>query len=799
MGTRACAAALAACFAVAVAAVADDGDLDPMQRAVVDSLAFPPRTKPADLLEATIRAADVEALDAAYDFYRRFLEAFDPAGDRLADLGDAFDTASLTRLDRTLTPHQKRILADLPRENPRQKEPKVGDLVAAIREAARLRRRDPQRLAAAAAALGSESARERQTAVSTLSGAGLDALPALVDVIGRAPEPRARELAAALVHDLGPSARQPLLAWLGSDDVGRWPAVIDALAATGSIADVEEFLLAPAAVADAPPAARATALAALGASVPPPASAAAARVAARLDRLLAAAGLPEADHLLLEPVADPASAAAAFGGSVTGTVERWWWNPRSRRPERASLPPRAARAVEAAHLARDLAALGAGEPAQVRLVLLAQLESLLVAAGDPATAAERIGVRTLRGALSPPGGFAAETAAAILDDAVERGMWEAAEAVAAALGPEAGKEPDASLSVAVRKPLVRALAVPDPALQFAAARTLALAAGDPPWAGSSRVVEVLAHAATAGGDDLAVVAHPDRAVAQELAAGVSRFGYRTIDVSTGRDAVLAARANADTVLVIVAARLVRPTALETVQFLRHQGVGGEPPVLVVVDPLDDDGRGCFLQRVMLQFHDAPCVAVVDGLDSFFVGARDPDAGDLVLPPRFADAVARAAGPAAVDPATRQAARKARHARARAALALLARLGRRGHDVAAALDAARQALFAPSLAGPAATLLSTIGRPAAQQALAAEAARAGIEPAARELARAAFAVSVERYGLLLGRGDLRTLVVNYTADSDAAVRRASGAIIDVIEAPRRTPATLPLDAAPARPR
>lgn len=798
MGTRACAAALAACVAVAVAAVADDGGLDPMQRAVVDSLAFPPRTASADLLEAAIRAADVEALDTAYDFYRRFLEAFDPAGDRLADLGDVFDTATLTRLERTLAPHQQRILADLPEENPRQKELKVGDLVAAIREAAGLRRRDPRRLGAAAAALGSESARERVTAVSTLSGGGLDALPALVDVIGRASEPRARELAAALVHDLGPAARQPLLAWLGSDDVDRWPAVIDTLAATGSIADVEEFLLAPAAVADAPPAARAAALAALSPRVPP-ASAAAARVAARLDRLLGPAGLPEADHLLLEPGADPASTAAAFGRSVTGTVERWRWNPRSRRPERASMPPRAARAVEAAHLARDLAALGAAEPAQVRLVLLAQIESLLVAAGDPATAAERIGVRTLRGALSPPGGFAAETAAEILDDAVERGMWAAAESVAAALGPEAGSEPDTSLSVSVRKPLVRALAVPDPALQFAAARTLALAAGDPPWAGSSRVVEVLAHAATAGGDDLAVVAHPDRAVAQELAAGVSRFGYRTIDVSTGRDAILAARANADTVLVILAARLVRPTALETVQFLRHQGVGGEPPVLVVVDPLDDDGRGCFLQRVMLQLRDAPRVAVVDGLDSFFVGARDPDAGDLVLPPRFADSLARAAGSAAGDPATRQAARTARHARARAALALLARLGRRGHDVAAALDAARRALFAPSLAGPAATLLSTIGRPAAQQALAAEAARAGIEPATRELARAAFAVSVERYGLLLGRGDLRTLVVNYTADSDAAVRRASGAIIDVIEAPRRTPATLPLDAAPARPR
>lgn len=801
MRTRARAAALAACVVVAAvhAAAQDDAGLDPMQRAVVDSLAFPPRTTPAGLLEAAIRAADVEAVDAAYDFYRRFLEAFDPAGDGLADLGESFDAASLARLDRTIAPYQERILADLPEGNPRTKELKVGDLVAAIREAAAVRRRDPKRLAAAAAALGSDSTRARQGAIVTLAGAGLDALPALVDVIGRAPEPRARDLARALVRELGPPARQPLLAWLGSDDVARWPAVIDALTATGSTADLEEFLLAPATVADAPPAARAAALAALGIDAPPTATDAAGRIAARLDALLAPAGLPEADHLLLEPITNPADAAAAFGGSVTGTVERWRWNPRAGRPERANLPPRAARAVEAAHLARDLAALGASEPPHVRLVLLAQLESLLVSAGDPATAAERIGVKTLREALSPPGGFTAEGAAEILDEAVKRGMWPAAAAVAAAIGPEDGTEPAAPLPVPVRKALVRALAVPDPALQFAAARALALAAGARPWAGSSRMIEVLAHAATAGGDDLAVVAHPDRATAQELAAGVSRYGYRTIDVSTGRDAILAARASADTVLVILAARLVRPTALETVGFLRNQGVGIEAPVLVVVDPLDDDGRGCFLQRVILQFRDAPCVAVVDGLDSFFTGSRDPDQGDLVLPPRFADALARTAGPAAVDPATRQAARIARQARARAAIALLARLGRDGHDVAAALDTARRALESPTLAGPAATLLSTIGRPAAQQALAAEATRAGIAPAARELTLAAFALSAERYGLLLGRDDLRMLEVNYTDGPDAAVRRASGAIIDVIEAPRRTPAPAPLDAAPARPR
>ncbi len=784
-----CAAVVAA--GIATAAFAAGGDeppsLDPLQQAVVDSLEIHRRTAPADLLEAAIRAADVEAFGAARAAFARLGRGLAEAGDRLpdllADLGDEFDAASLARLERTLAP----------------REPKVKDVVGAIRDAAALRRRDPRRLAAAAAGLASDSARDRRVAAEHLAAAGVDALPVLVDVIGNAADPRAREIARSLVRGLGPEARQPLVAWLGSDDIDRWPAVIDALAQTGPLGDDATLLLAPATVADAPAAARAAALAALGRGDPPSAAAAAARIAARLDRLLTPSALPEPDHLLLEPITDPAGAAAAYGGSVTGSVERWVWNPQARGLVRAKLPPRAARALEAAHLARDLAAVDARDPETVRLVLLAQLEGLLVSAGEPTTAVARIGPQGLRAALTPPGGFSAATAAEILDLAVERGMWEAAAAVAATLEPEEGRQADPPLTSDVRKALVRALAVPDPALQFAAARTLALAAGDAPWPGTSRMIEVLVHAATATGSDVAIVAHPDAALAHELAAGVALHGYRTVRVSTGRDAILAARASADTVLVILAARLVRPTALETVEFLRNQGLGVEPPVLVVVDPLDDDGRGCFLAQVILKFRDETGVAVVDGLDSFFAGDRDPQTGDIVVPPRFADALARTAGPAAVDPRAREAAREARLARARAALALLARLGRRGMDVTAALDAARLALLDPSLAAPAATLLSTIGRPAAQQALAAEAARPGISAASRELSLAAFAVSRDRYGLLLERSDLQAVLVHYTHDSDAAVRKASGAIIDVIEAPRRHPASAPLDVAPARPR
>lgn len=770
--------------------------LDALQQSVVDSLAFPVRTTPPEWLDAAIRAADVDAIDVSLGFFGRLVAALDAAGpDRLqalADLGDAFDTADLGRLERKLRP----------------REPAVGKVLAAVREAAALRRRDPARLAAAAQALASASAGEREAAAARLAAAREDALPALVDVLqSDAPEEPSKTLARTLVRGLGPAARQPLLEWLAADDIAHWPGIISALDASGAD-DVDTFLLAPALVTDTPPAARAAAVEALQARaaargdepplpVPPSPDEAIARLAARLDRVLGPAGLPEVDHLRLEPVADPRQAAAAFGGAVTGSVERFVWNPEARRFDRLDLPPRAARVQEAMHLARDLMALSPEDPAAVRLAMLARLEATLVFAGNPTTALDRLEPEKLRTAVSPPEGFSVEAAADVLDLAVTHGMWDAAAAAARAIEPLADDEP-APLPPAARKALVRALAVPDPAVQFAAARALALAAGDPPYAGSSRVVEILAHAATARGVDRAVVAHHRVDVAQELAGDVSRFGYEPVVVATGREAIFAARESADTTLVLLGARTIRPTPLETVQFLQQQGTGIAPPVLIVVDPLDDDGRGCFLQQLIVKFCDVHGIAIVDRLDSFFAPAIDPETGADIAAPRFPDALAQAGGPRTVDPASRAAAAEARLARAREALVILARLGRRCQDVSSSLRTARAALQHADLRQPALSLLAAVGRAEAQQALHDEAGRSDLPEPTRRLAVAALEASVARHGLLLTSREMLADYAVYNRATDDDTRRAAAEILDVIEAPSRAHRSHSRDAAPARP-
>ena len=770
----------------------DEPPLDPLQQAVVESLAAAARETPAELLDAAIRAADVEAAGAAQEWFGRLMAALEQAGegrlDLLADLGDTTDAAALSRLEHLL----------------RAREPAVTKAVAAIREAARLRRRDPQRLSAAAEALASPSADTRLAAADELARARIDALPALVPIL-QSHDPRdslrirqARELVALL----GDEAREPLLDWLASDDVASWPGVIEALDASGAT-DIDSFLLAPALVADSPPAAREAARRVLARRAarrghpaePPSPNAAEAVLADRLDHVLCPAGLPEVDHLLLEPIRDPAAAAAAFGGGVTGLVERSAWNSAAGRFERLRMSPRAARARDAMHLARDLMALDARDPATVNLVLLARMESLLVTSGD----ASSLAPKELQAVLAGPDGFSPETAADVLDAAIAHGMGETAAGVAAALAPPRGGRATQPLSPAVRKALVRALAIPDAGLQFAAARTLALAAGEPPYPGSSRVVEILAHAATSTGVDRVVVAHPDTEVVDALATGVSRFGYEPVRVSTGREAIFAARERADTVLVLLAARLATPSALETVQLLQQQGVGDVPPVLVVVDPLDDDGRGCFLAQTIMKFGDLHRVAIIDRRDSLFQPVVDEVTGDVALLPRLPDMLAQAAGPQAVDPASREAARLTRLGRASEAFTLLAELSRRGWDVRPVTTTALAAVTTAELYAPAVALLATLGRPEAQEALVAEAERSDLAPPLRAAALAAFSTSVQRHGVLLTCGHVRAVATRYTLASEASPGTSvTGDILQVLETADRKHRAARPDAPHTRP-
>ena len=760
--------------------------LDALQQVVVDSLAAERRATAPAMLDAAIRAADVEADEVALEWFTAVLDKVADAGDDraelLADLGDSADQAALLRLARRLQP----LNADAPQ------------LIDAMRGAARERRRDPARMARAVADLASESPAVREAAVAELATARIDALPALVDLLqSNDPDTRvARVLAREIIADIGPDAREPLQSILASSDVGHWQGAIAGLEA-GGLGDVADFLLAPALVGGTPPLAQQAALAALQRHAarlageadptilgPPLPGRAIALLANRLDCVLAPAGLPQVPP---HPEEGPA------------TVRRHRWNAVTRRFDAVAVSPRLARSIDAVHLARDLEALDARDPLAARLVLLARVESLLLAAGPAETALDAIPPVRLAAAFTGPEGLDPIVVTDVVEDAIKREMPEVA--LAGVWQLEAMHTPTDGIAApplppATRKALVRLVDAPNQTLAFAAARTLALTGGDAAYRGSSRMIERLLHASTSRGTDHAVVAHPDLAVANELAAAVARYGFRTTVVGSGHEALRAAAADADTTLVLLGARVAMPGAFETLQGLRQAGRGDIIPVMIVVDPLDDHGRGRKLTTLILQARSHGCVAIIDRLPSFFGPLLDAE-GNLVAPPRFPEELATIAGPEQADPAWRQARAGERLERARQAMEILALLGHAGHDVTAAEEQARLALTTPLLVPAALKLLSVIGRSGAQGALVRHAIAAS-DPEISALAVAALRGNVARYGMALAPDDMADLCRSYTSGQDAVQRETAATILALL--PKRVPPTIvpPVDAASFRP-
>ena len=95
------------------------------------------------------------------------------------------------------------------------------------------------------------------------------------------------------------------------------------------------------------------------------------------------------------------------------------------------------------------------------------------------------------------------------------------------------------------------------------------------------------------------------------------------------------------------------------------------------------------------------------------------------------------------------------------------------------------------------LLGTIGRPEAQEALANETERADLPADLRTAALAAFATSVDRYGVLLGCSHVRAVATRYTLTAGAS-RDAAGDILEVLDTADRAHRAARPDAPHTRP-
>ncbi len=368
-------------------------------------------------------------------------------------------------------------------------------------------------------------------------------------------------------------------------------------------------------------------------------------------------------------------------------------------------------------------------------------------------------------------------ACGVLLEAVDRRFLRAAIGVTRVLESQSLASSD-PLPPSVRTALVRALETPNVEVRFFAAKALAKLSGPPPFAGSSRLIETLLWCASSRGIDRAVVAHPSSEVANSIASGLSRFGYRPQVVSTGRAAILAVRDSCDVRLILLASRINRPESFETAQLIRTFTPQEILPTLIVVDPLDDE-NDLIRERLACVFDGIEKLSIVDRMDDFFY-PRSSDAGVVSLP-RFPVVMQTLSpqGDSLLDDRTTAAAR--RRERGKVSLELLASLAGHGWDLSATLATARLLMTDPACATAAISLLAHSGKPAAQHALLTEALRPHISANHASACVRGFKENVRRYGILLESGEMLSLFKRYNNLSISENPVVLGKILDILEA------------------
>lgn len=763
--------------ALATPALADstkDKKLDPLQWAVVDSLRYPERTTPQELLEAAIRAASVEALEPTLEFLDKFDDAFAAEPDKeetLAALGGYFQTPELSRFQRFLK-----------RNAPSEQVDAVTFLMNGIQAAAQKKRIDADRLRKAAVNLRSDDIFTRRTAANTLMEGGTYALPMLIDLLMETGSDqnqtsesksdfRSRKLTEEIIGQLGERGVRALVAWLGSDDFKRFPGIIAALnilVDSGCLPagrttnpnasaelDVASVLFAPAFIPELGDLTRAAAMRLLVKleqqgltdfrDEPFTKDLACRMLTTKLDELLTPHGIPSTDSL---------TEGTTSNISPQPTVEQYLWVTDTNRPEIRYLPPNACRSLRAGHIARDLSGLGCAHRDTVRLVLLAQSEALLVFEKSPSSALNALPVEVMTGALRGPEGFSTELTAEVLDDALDRSIPLAAAVATRAIRESKNTSLPNSI---IRPPLVRALAAPSTLVQFEASQTLAVISPQLPFSGSSHLLDRLLYFANSSGIDEALIVHPNQDTAEFLKSSISQYGFVPSSVSSGRLCIQKARHSPDLQLIILSARLPDLSASEVIELLRQESLGRQVPILVMLDPLDDNKACRQRTRLVLRLHDLGNALLTDRLDSqFFATLQSTDDGEEVIPPRFPETLTRITGPQGIDAGWRQEQRMNRLQRASIALTILGQLGHNGWDIREAFPIAHNGLTQSETFDPAIQLLANMPSPAAQRSLFDLAWAPDLDKSIRKKAVDSLGASLGQHGILLTNSTLRII-------------------------------------------
>lgn len=697
---------------------AEEKDPDPVVQEIRDMRL----SRPDQLVWAVQTVLRINRPDEARRYLNQLLET-NPSSEILVQLHERFRSA---------------LFLELVRRSDIQPEGKT--LGEAVLKAAHEAFRDPDRLAGFVKDLGSSDPAVRRAALVDLKRGGSAAIVVLIGVL--ADGERAAEHAAvrdALVR-LGPASIEPLVAALQSGDSSLRTQAIAALARLQARQAVL-WLLRPA-LADGVP----------------EREQAAARIA--LERFSGV--LPkreEAIEFLAQRIRAHLDGTAKLDTDPEGRVRLWLWDVDGKRCTEQLLESRMATLTMAGLLGEELAALAPKDHQYRRLRLIALLGMAKAKAGLEQPLTSESGA-----AWDKASAAGASMVTDVLAEAMRRGDLEAAIGAAEVLA-EIG---DTTLLVGREgRPsvIVKAAEHPDPRLRFAAVQ--AIMKWDPKmsYAGSSYVLDALAHFARSSGERRVLIGQQQTEKAQTLVGMLSELGFVADTALTGNDVFRQATADPDYEFLLVSDGIVSPPTKELIQQLRREPRTSRLPIGIMARKAN--------------YQDMEDFAAQDPLTLVF--PRVADVSGLVFEVRNLTAL-RGADSDEGDQRIR---------RALVALDHLARLAEKSdeytfYDLLAHEQAVTEALMVGPLATRAAGVLGWLGTPTAQTTLVETASQNTRPLAHRQAAAAAFALAVTRRGLRLSRDQILRQYDRYNRSAvlDRATQQVLGKILDAIEAPSK---------------
>ena len=648
-------------------------------------------------------------------------------------LKDKPDDASLIKIRETYGYGSILRLQDFP-----STQAGAAAIVQMVIEASRRVASDPERIKAAIGLL-SASAQEQRIGVERLRQVGADAVPAILGALKSADlKPEDRALIIRNLGKLDRSAIPALIPVLEAKDAALAADIARSLGRIGD-PDAVPWLTIAAALKESPAALRS----------------AAAESIERITRLPLGSQPKPPAMLLIDEARRYQTKSVRFPGE---TVTVWSWNADDQNVVSQAVSQSEAEAILGGGLAKAAVALNPDSDYAKSILLGLNLEKAIERAGfggfsenDPANAYQDA-------IKSGP-----VLVGLVLKQAITDRKTDLATYAAKAYGELVKAEPATPI-----EPLVKALAAPGRRARFAAARAIVELEPSRPFAGSSRVVPVLAQFTTPGPLPRAVVIDGNLANGSQLVSFFKTLGFDPILATSGNDGFRAAVETADVELVSIEVSMVGDgwRLHDTIANLRNDARTVNLPIFLV-GPLKSQ-------------------AVLQSLNERFPGLK------MIVSPLTPESLKEQleiAGGVTPLPA------EERLALAKEAVSLLAKIAENSAspmlpDLKRIEPTLALALNVPESEATVSKILGQIPDPNAQRDL----ARLILDPSHDQEQRLAAAgnlvKAIKKFGPMVDAKQESNLLDRYKFEADSKIKTALGEVIEALKPTRRLRAPRP---------